>query len=151
MKNKRYTLWGGIGLIVLGLLLFLGSGRYRISENDALGGTPNNLATQLHRATTTVIAAKGVARIFADFNATSTMSGCSSRAISAYGGPIVVSFDDPRLFSLRGNVSSTTISYMVGHQIASSTIEVLDSALFGCGDLFIYANASTTVTVSEFR
>jgi len=151
MKSKRYTMWGGFGLIILGLAMFLVFGKYKISENDALGGTANNLATQLHRATTTQIAAKGVARIFADFSATSTMSGCSSRAISAYGGDIVVSFDEPRLTSLNGNLSSTTLSYMRGHQVASSTTAQFDSSLFGCGDLFIYANASTTVTVSEFR
>ena len=137
-------------VVTLGLVLFFESKNPEITWHQAFGGTESNQATQLSRATSTQIAAKGVARIFADFSATST-DQCSSRAVSAYGGDIVVSFDEPRLTSTNGNVSSTTLSYMRGHQLASSTLHTLDSALYGCGDMFIYANASTTVTVSEYR
>ena len=151
--NRTKTITAIIGAIAmtLGLLLFFESRNLEITTHPVFGGTPGNVATQLNRATSTQIAAKGRVRVFSDYSATTT---CSSRVVSAYGGPVTVSFDEARTDAQEvfGNLSSTTLSYMRGHQLASSTLHTFDGSLYGCGDMSIYAaEASTTVTISEFR
>ena len=134
------------GVAVFLLTLFIGN-----KNPSALGGTPGNIASQVASSTKIVLAAKQTVRAFST-STDLTRSVCASRTISTYGGPVTVVFDDPRINVFRDNVGSTTLSYMVGHQLASSTLHVLDSANYGCGDLYIHApDASTTVTVTEFR
>jgi hypothetical protein len=151
--NKNVLL---VSLIVL--VLFTG---FYLSKNKPavepteyqteFGGTPGNIPAQLFRATTTVLADKQVVRVFDDWTVNGFISRCASRAVSVAGGFVNVSFDEPRNNLLKENLASTTLSSTRGHQVVASTTEVFDSALFGCGDMFIYSSGSTTVTISEFR
>ena len=148
--NKLLLVVGTIA-ITLGLLLFFESKNPEVATHEVLGGTPGNIPSQVASSTKIVLAAKQTLRAFSTSTAL-TRNACASRTISAYGGPVTVVFDDPRITEFRGNIGSTTLSYMVGHQLASSTLHVLDSANYGCGDMYIHApDASTTVTVTEFR
>ena len=141
------------GVVVFLLMLFTGN-----KNPSALGGTPGNIASQVASSTKIVLAAKQTVRAFST-STPQSRGTCASRIISSYGGPIVITLDDPRENVYRDNIGSTTVSYMVGHQLASSTLHVLDSATYGCGDIYVHAPgtdsgataASTTVTVTEFR
>ena len=141
----------GMVLIAAGVAVFLLTLFTGNKNLSVLGGTPGNIPSQVASSTKIVLAAKQTLRAFSTSTAL-TRNACASRTISAYGGPVTVVFDDPRITEFRGNIGSTTLSYMVGHQLASSTLHVLDSANYGCGDMYIHApDASTTVTVTEFR
>lgn len=135
---------------VVGFGAFLLSGGKK-DDVTALGGTPGNLPAQIASSTRIILAAKATVRAFST-STPQSRSTCASRVISSYGDSLVITLDDPRENLYRNNIGSTTLSYMVGHQLASSTLHVLDSANYGCGDIYIHApNSSTTVTVTEFR
>ena len=155
--NKLLLVVGTIA-ITLGLLLFFESRNPEVATQQVLAGTPGNIASQVASSTKIVLAARQKVRAFST-STPQSRGTCASRIISSYGGPIVITLDDPRENVYRDNIGSTTLSYMVGHQLASSTLHVLDSATYGCGDIYVHAPgtdsgataASTTVTVTEFR
>ena len=148
----------GMVLIAAGVAVFLLTLLTGNKNPPVLGGTPGNIASQVASSTKIVLAARQKVRAFST-STPQSRGTCASRIISSYGGPIVITLDDPRENVYRDNIGSTTLSYMVGHQLASSTLHVLDSATYGCGDIYVHAPgtdsgataASTTVTVTEFR
>lgn len=135
MNNNKPILYI-LGAVVLAVLAFM----YFSQKPTSLGGAQPGIATSVAFATTTAVGPQQNIQIFA-------ASNCISRAISTAGSAIMVSFADPS----NGNISSTTLSGVIGSVQAASTTVVYDSGLYGCGRWFAYGFSSTTITTVSTR
>lgn len=134
---KNYT------LAIIGIVLFaFGAFLYTPAEK-ALGEAFTGTISRLDSATTTSVGPQAVpaVRLF------SASVDCDARVITTTGGNIFISFGEPITV---GNISSSTLANGVGHLQGTSTTEVYDSGLYGCGQWHAWAPASTTITISEF-
>lgn len=114
---------------------------------QALGEAFTGTSAYLQVATTTVVGPQDSDDTI--FTAR-TDGACKSRVITTLGGSaIMINFGDPGTDRL-GNISSTTVSGVIGHWQAASTTVAYDSGLFGCGRWSAYSYATQTITVSEF-
>ena len=105
---------------------------------------PSGLPAKQTIATTTEVGPQETIAIF------SSKASCSSRVISTTDGlgqAIQILFGDP----VNGDISSTSISEVVGHLQAGSTTVMYDSGLYGCGRWIVDSSASTTLLLSEFN
>jgi hypothetical protein len=112
---------------------------------QAYGSAFTGSAAYLQNATTTAVGPQdGDDTIFA------VNADCKARVVSTLGGSaIMLNFGDPGTDRL-SNVSSTTLSGVIGHWQAASTTVAYDSGLYGCGRWTAFSYASQTITVSEF-
>ena len=72
-------------------------------------------------------------------------TSCTSRIISTTDGTnqnIQLIFEDP---SRGTDISSTTLTAVVGHLQSGSTTVMYDAGLYGCGRWTAFANATTTL------
>lgn len=95
-------------------------------------------------ATTTQVGPQSKVTIFA------AQKSCTARTIALSDGTgtgIRFLTDDPS----GGNLSSTTLTNIVGLNQAGSTTVTYDSGLNGCGRWIAIASASTTVTLVEYQ
>ncbi len=124
-------------LIIAAVILTLVLGWNMLSDNP-IGGA--GLVSNLQIATTTTIGPDLNTELFAANNF------CRARVISTKAQGIMITLSDP----VNGNISSTTLSGAIGHWQAGSTTVTYSSDDSGCGRMFGYAGASTTITISEF-
>ena len=126
-------------VIVLGFVIY-GSFKSK-PENKPLGQATSGLPSTLAIATTTAVGPQVNKTIF------SSNSVCTARVIGTAGSAVMITFGDP----VNGDVSSTTLTSMVGFtQVASTTIGY-DSGIYGCGRWSAYGIASSTITTTEMR
>ena len=116
--------------------------------DNAIGSAPTGLATTVSVATTTTVGPQFITgkarRIFTE------TGNCNSRIITTVGQDIALTFYDPKDAEI-GNLSSTTLSMQIGHLQLASTTVVYDSGIYGCGNVYGYAKASTTITLTETK
>lgn len=127
-------------LLLIGVLAFFAF--YQPTEVE--GGAFTGSAAKQSVATTTVVGPQSKVTIFSD------TVGCTARTIALSDGTGVgIRFltGDPA----GGNLSSTTLTGVVGLNQAGSTTVTYDSGLNGCGRWVAVASASTTVTLVEYR
>lgn len=103
------------------------------------GSAPSGLPSNLNIATTTQVGPQETNTLFTAKN------NCASRIVRTQGQAIILGFADPT----NGDVSSTTISSVIGFIQAASTTVAYDSGVYGCGRVTSYAEASTTLTTME--
>lgn len=126
------------GLIVAGVIF--GLAFVVMSAKQDLGSAPSGLPATLHIATTTAIGPQENIEIFSEYKP------CSSRVISVLGDSgVMLTFGEPT----NGDVSSATLSGIIGHYQAASTTVAYDGGIYGCGEWNAYAFASTTITTTE--
>lgn len=104
---------------------------------QATSGIPSTLAI----ATTTAVGPQVNKTIF------SANSLCTARVIGTAGSAVMITLGDP----VNGDVSSTTLTSMVGFTQTASTTIVYDSGIYGCGRWSAYGIASSTITTTEMR
>lgn len=122
-----------IKLAIAGVLIFIASyliGAYNIPAK--LGNMSGNVAV-VYVNTTQVVGATSINTIFPAKNM------CATRVISTVGSPIRLSFD-----------SDLTPTINVGILQAASTTVNYQSDVYGCGIVRGFAEASTTITKTEF-
>lgn len=128
----------------LWLAFFVGAVLAVLASNlpHASASAPSGLQATLYSATTTVVGIQSNTQLFpASLN-------CAARVVSTVAQPIMILFADPT----NGDLASTTLSGTKGHVQPASTTVVYDSGVYGCGRMFAFGfNASTTITVSEFK
>lgn len=127
-------------LFTLALVAFLIVLQVQQAEGSAFTG---GVAKQSF-ATTTVVGPQSKVTIF------SAQPSCTARTIALSDGTgtgIRFLTGDPS----GGNLSSTTLTGVVGLNQAGSTTVTYDSGLNGCGRWTAVASASTTVTVVEYQ
>lgn len=100
---------------------------------------PSGLPASVRLATTTIVGPQQTKKVF------SNNGSCASRIIRTQATEIYLTYSDPN----GGDVASTTLSAVVGDFIAASTSKAFDGGIYGCGDWYIEATASTTITVYE--
>ncbi len=128
----------GIGTVIIAMgIFFIGQG----VAIQNLGEATSGLASEGRIATTTEVGPDLNTQVFAK------NVQCTSRIVSTQAQAIMLTFFDPS----DGDVSSTTLSQTVGHIQGASTTEVYNSGVYGCGRVFGYAAASTTITGVEMR
>jgi len=112
------------------------------------GSAPSGLVTTVSVATTTTV---GPQYLTGKGKLIFTETGnCDSRIITTVGQDVALTFYDPK-DDETDNLSSTTLSIQKGHiQFASTTI-AYDSGIYGCGNVYGYAKASTTITLTETK
>lgn len=108
---------------------------------DNLGGAAEGVPAIQSVATTTQVGPQETVQLFA------ARSDCSARVVGTVGREITLIFADPS----NGDVSSTTLSAIVGFVQAASTTKAYNHADFGCGRVFGYSAASTTITTADMR
>lgn len=108
------------------------------APKEVAGSAFTGQSAYLQTATTTTLntATKGTIAASNDY--------CKSRVITTNGIGVYLSFGDTTGFG------STTLANAVGHWQPASTTVAYDGGLYGCGLLTGYANATTTLTVSQF-
>lgn len=112
------------------------------SKEQQLKGAPTGLYSTLAVATTTAVGPQQVKTIF------SSNTQCTSRVVGTAGQAVMLTFGDP----VNGDVSSTTLTSMVGHWQGASTTVSYDAEIYGCGRWSAFGvAASTTITTSEMR
>ena len=120
--------------VILAAAYFVGVFTSRV-DAAAPGGVP---ATQLVATTTTV----GPQQKITVFSMNNT---CAARIVRTQGVGIFLVFADPT----NGDLASTTLNTTAGFFQSASTTVAYDAGLYGCGRMVGYAEASTTITVSE--
>ena len=116
-----------------------------LQSNFAAGSAPIGLAATQQVATTTEVGPEATVTLFANRG-----QNCSARIVSTINGDgqsITLLFAD----TTNNDVSSTTLSGVIGHFQAASTTVMYDGGLYGCGRMTAQAYSSTTITISEFR
>ncbi len=132
--NKLLTM-GILGLAITLVFVLMGK------TSSVYGSAPSGLPASQRVATTTSV---GPQQNITLFNAN---PNCSSRVISTAGRGIVLLFADPT----NGDVSSTTLSSIIGFSQAASTTQAYDSGIYGCGRMVAFGLVSTTtITIAEF-
>jgi hypothetical protein len=133
-KTLKYTI---IGTAFVALVAVWSVSQF----NLALGSAPSGLPAAYSTATTTQVGPDLNVELFG------ANGQCSARIVSTQAQPVMLTFFDPS----EGNIASTTLSQTVGSVQAASTTAAYDSGLYGCGRVFGYAAASTTITVVETK
>lgn len=110
--------------------VFASFGRTEPVLASAPSGLPATVATTSPAAVSTT-----VIPLFAT-------SSCSSRIITTYVSPVMLTFSD-----YAGQVPTGTF----GHLQAASTTVAYDSGLYGCGLVKAYSFAAQTITTTETR
>ena len=137
MKTEKITL--AVIVIIIGFLVY---GLFKSKpESKPLGQAPSGLNSLLAVATTTAVGPQQNKTIF------SSNSQCTGRVIGTAGQAIMLAFGDPT----NGDISSTTLTSMVGFTQGASTTVAYDSGVYGCGRWSAYGIASSTITTTEFR
>ena len=134
-KIQTGLLYGAVVVAILAFMYLLGSQIPR-----SLAGAPTGLPTTVSVATTTAVGPQQNIQLF-------SASSCNSRIVSTVASAVMLTFEDPS----NGDVSSTTLSGVKGHLQTASTTVAYDSGLYGCGRVFAYAFASSTITTTETR
>lgn len=133
MTSTKSILSGAAVLILLAVMYLLGASATRV-------GAVAPSAVSVAIATTTGVGPQLNMQLF-------SASNCGSRVITTVASPIMILFADPS----NGDVSSTTLSALKGHLQAASTTIAYDSGIYGCGRVFAFGFASTTITTTETR
>ena len=137
LKNmKLKTIVGIVIVVVIGFVLAAW-----LIPKQKLGQAPSGLNSLLAVATTTAVGPQQNKTIF------SSNSQCTGRVIGTAGSAVMVAFGDPT----NGDISSTTLTSMVGFMQGASTTVAYDSGVYGCGRWSVYGIASSTITTTEFR
>ena len=135
-NKKKLTITGVIALILA--LLWPGSPLQLVN----LGGSPGNLPADT--ATTSTVAV-GPASIVVLFPGTPIARGCTSRAITTFGQPIFIQFD---------NTATSALTNSQGHWQAASTTVSYPAEDYGCNDWIVKdagGTASTSLVITEYR
>lgn len=127
-------------------LLVIGFGFYffLVSVLPLGASAPSGLNTSYRVATTTAVGPDQVITIFSD------RQQCSSRIISTVDGTgtaVTFTIADPSNL----DISSTTVSIVIGSLQAGSTTVAYDGGLWGCERWTATAFASTTLTLYEME
>lgn len=129
-------------IILAGVIVIIGLVVYGFkAEQPQLKGATSGLPSYLAIATTTAVGPQEVKTIF------SSNSICTSRVVGTAGQAVMLTFGDP----VNGDVSSTTLTSMVGHWQGASTTVSYDAGIYGCGRWSAFGIASTTITTTELR
>lgn len=136
MTMKNITIGVLVGAIIAGLgfaIFFMATGQFA-------GASAGQVAAVERNSTTKAVGPQENIEIF-----TKKAGGCAARVITTKGSYINFTLDDAN----GGDVASTTVGSTIGHLQAASTTVIYDGATFGCGSVWAYSPASTTITVSE--
>lgn len=161
---KKYLIIAGIAVLLAGAVsvtaqidiqeriaqLTAGLLADKLADNSApeeivFGGTGGNIAASI--ATSSVVTLSTSANTLISATSSPTIRRqCASRIISTRGNNIMLVFGDSN------EVSSSTLSSVVGFIQAASTTVVYDSALYGCDNWYARAlDAASNITVTEFQ
>lgn len=136
-KKMNKIILAGIIVISVGLVVY----GFVAKEQPQLKGATSGLYSTLAVATTTAVGPQQVKTIFSS-------SQCVSRVVGTAGQAVMLTFGDP----VNGDVSSTTLTSMVGHWQGASTTVAYDAEIYGCGRWSAFGVlASTTITTAEMR
>jgi hypothetical protein len=127
-------------ILLIGVLAFFAF----YQPTEVQGGAFTGSAAKQSFATTTQVGPQSKVTIFA------AQPSCTSRTIALSDGTGVgIRFltGDPA----GGNLSSTTLTNVVGLNQSGSTTVTYDGGLNGCGRWIAIASASTTVTLVEYQ
>ena len=128
MKHKSF-IYGFLGIFLLAVTYMVGA-----SAVTVYAAQPSGIAANVATTSNPLIGTTG-ATLFA----TST---CSSRVITTYASPIMLTFSD-----YAGQTPTATF----GHLQSASTTVVYDASVYGCGRFQAYSFVSGSTTVSEMR
>ena len=132
MNTQRFVLPTSLVLAVLLLVSVFVTYRTPVANGAQYPGLAARIATTSNPTVT-----NSSTLVFA----TTTSVQCSSRTITTYASPIMITFAD-----VAGNGGPTGT---FGHLQPASTTVTYDSGLVGCGALRIYSFTSQAITVSE--
>mgnify|MGYP001559167240 CR=1 FL=1 len=138
---KNLTIGVLAGFVVIALF-----GYWIWQDKEVQGSTAYGFPAEL-ATTSSIEVGDGVEVLIA--TTTGTRS-CAGRAISV--GPIPILFISPGVS--KGSTGTSTLQLDMGHLQLASTTEYYSSDEYGCGAWVVRApgaDASTTITVSEFR
>lgn len=127
-------------LIIVVVVVLAGVVYFGFINRPAKFEGASGLATTLRTATSTTIGPQQNKQIFA------RLPSCAARVISTKESNIMITLDDAK----PTNISSTTLTSVVGFWQAASTTVAYDAELYGCGRWFGYSIASSTITTAEF-
>jgi len=127
-----------IGSVVVAIV-FTGAFYLGFASNPTTFKGASGLAAFQQTATSTDIGPV-ITQVFAK------LPSCATRVISTKATAIMLTFDDRN----PTNISSSTLTNMVGFWQAASTTIAYDAELYGCGRWFGWSSASTTITTAEF-
>lgn len=129
-------------LATMATIALLMGGILAMSVQDLSLGAGGGVPALQGVATTTAVGPDEVITVFA------SKANCTNRVISTTDGSgqaIQVLYGAPT------NGDITTPTEVVGHLQAGSTTVAYDAGLYGCGAWKVYASASTTLLIAEFR
>ncbi len=133
MRNK-------LAVAILSLAVFIAGFLVHTPSTAKFGSATPGLPAVYGIATTTLVGPQQIFQIFAS-------SQCTARVVSTAGSAITLIFFDPS----GGDISSTTISGSKGIWQGSSTTVAYDSGIYGCGRVFAYSFASSSLNLIETR
>lgn len=113
-----------------------------VSVKPAYGAITDTKIVNIATSSTITVGPQSVTRIFTYKNF------CGSRIIGTVSQPINISFGGG--VNLATSSLVVTPSQFVGFPMGASTTNVLGTATYGCGSVYAFATASTTITLSEF-
>ena len=131
----------GIGLTLTGIIALAAA--FFITTNKTFSAAPSGLSASLATTTTFTVGPQQNLRLF------TANTNCAARVIRTQGVPIVLTFFDPTTSVGSDVVSSSTLKAIVGFIQAASTTVAYDSGLYGCGEVWGFAEASTSLTKME--
>lgn len=133
-------------LAVLGSALVVILAVFVIKYDTTLvqGAAPSGLSATAATTTLPSVGPQNPVKIF-DSNAT-----CASRVIRTQGVGITLVLSNPTT-GVGTVVSSSTVSAIVGFIQGASTTVAYDGGLYGCGEVWGFAESSTTLTAAEYR
>lgn len=105
-----------------------------------LGSAPSGLAGTIATSSTVIVGPDVEVNLF------STTTPCLARIVTTYSQPITIAFSTSSAYVTATSTPDT------GHLQTASTTVAYDAGVYGCSRWVAYGvEASTTVTVSEFR
>ena len=128
--NKTINKILALGIIALAIVFSFSFTTTKLSAS-APSGLPGTVATSSQAAVSTTAIS-----LFA------TSTACSSRIITTYASPVMLTFSD---------YAGQTPTGVFGHLQPASTTVAYDSGIYGCGLVKGYSFTSQTITVTEVR
>jgi hypothetical protein len=139
-NNKKIILFKSV-FIFIGFLLAAWTIYDNLKVTEVVNGAaPSGMKTEVASSTTAIQV--GPQQIVTLFNS----SDCTSRVISTFGRAITIYFATSTSDSPHADPS---INF--GQLVATTTTQTLDAGLYGCSVVRAYSDASTTISVTEFK
>jgi hypothetical protein len=111
-----------------------------VKKDYALGSAQDGLYASLQSSATTTVNTAVSIKIF------DASTSCNARIIDAPDTDITITLGNPST-----GIASSSLDATIAHVRQSGTTTVAyDSGIYGCGEWWAYAGATTTLNVTEF-